>query len=225
MKFLTSFLRRAAWPLAFVLSVVLCAPASAQITAGKDYRVINPAQPTDSGKRIEVLEFFWYGCPHCNALQPSLRVWLKQKPADVEFKRVPAVFDNSWLPLTWTFYALDSLGVVDKLHYDVFAAIHEQKIRLSDQAVLLEWVAKQGVDKQKFAETYNSFGVKSRGMRSIEMTRTYDIPGTPALTVDGKYLVAPSMVLKADKSVDYERYFQVLDQVIALARKERAAGK
>jgi thiol:disulfide interchange protein DsbA len=225
MKFFASFLRRAAWLPAFVLSVALCASASAQIAPGKDYRVINPAQPADSGSRIEVLEFFWYGCPHCNALQPSLRVWLKQKPADVEFRRVPAVFDNSWLPLTWTFYALDSMGVVDKLHYDVFAAIHEQKIRLSDQAILFDWVAKHGVDRQKFAETYNSFGVKSRGMRSIEMTRTYDIPGTPALTVDGKYLVAPSMILKPDKSVDYERYFQVLDQVIVLARKERAAGK
>jgi thiol:disulfide interchange protein DsbA len=229
MKFFASILRRAAWLPAFVLPVALfvalCAPASAQIIAGKDYRVINPAQPADSGKRIEVLEFFWYGCPHCNALQPSLRVWLKQKPADVEFKRVPAVFDNSWLPLTSAFYALDSMGVVDKLHYDVFAAIHEQKIRLSDPTILFDWVAKHGVDKEKFAETYNSFGVKSRAMRSIEMTRTYEIPGTPALTVDGKYLVAPSIFLKPDRSVDYDRYFQVLDQVIALARKERAAGR
>ena len=123
-------------------------------------------------------------------------------------------------------YTLEAMGIVDKLHYDVFDAIHEQKIRLSDQKVLFDWVAKQGVDAKKFAETYNSFGVKSRGMRSIEMTKAYDIPGTPALTVDGKYLVAPSMILKSDKTtVDYERYFQVLDQVIAMARKERAAGK
>ena len=221
MNFITSCLRPAVWLLAFVISTA----ASAQITPGKDYRVINPPQPTDSGKRVEVLEFFWYGCPHCNALQPSLRVWLKKKPADVEFRRVPAVFDNSWLPLTFAFYTLDALGAVDKLHYDVFAAIHEQKLRLSDQAVLFDWVAKHGVDKQKFSEIYNSFGVKNRGMRAIEMTKNYDIPGTPALTVDGKYLIAPSMHLKADRSVDYDRFFQVVDQVIATARKERAAGK
>lgn len=221
MKLIASFLRRAAWLAAFAV----CASAQAQITPGKDYRVINPPQPAESGKRVEVLEFFWYGCPHCNALQAPLRVWLKQKPADVDFRRVPAVFDNSWIPLTSTYYALEAMEIVDKLHYDVFAAIHEQKIRLSDQGVLFDWVAKHGVDRQKFAETYNSFGVKSRGMRSIEMTRTYDIPGTPALTVDGKYLVAPSMILRADKTVDYDRFFQVLDQVIAMARKERAAGK
>ena len=218
MNFTTSCLRLAVLLLAFAIS----AAASAQITPVKDYRAINPPQPTDSGKRVEVLEFFWYGCPHCYALQPTLRAWLRQKPADVDFKRVPAVFDNSWVPLTWAYYALDAMGVVDKLHYDVFAAIHEQKLRLSDSAVLFDWVAKNGVDRQKFADTYSSFGVKNRGARSIEMTRNYDIPGTPALTVDGKYLVAPSMILKPDGSVDYERYFQVLNQVIALARKERA---
>ncbi len=218
MNFTTSCLRLAVLLLAFAIS----AAASAQLTPGKDYRVINPPQPTDSGKRIELLEFFWYGCPHCNALQPSLRIWLRQKPADVDFKRVPAVFDNSWVPLTWAYYSLDAMGVAEKLHYDVFAAIHEQKLRLQDSAVLFDWVAKHGVDRQKFVDTYNSFGVKNRGARSIEMTRNYDIPGTPALTVDGKYLVAPSMILKPDNSVDYERYFRVLDQVIAMARKERA---
>jgi thiol:disulfide interchange protein DsbA len=222
MKSIASFLRPAAGLLAFLV----CCAAAAQPAPGRDYRVMSPPQPVESGKRIEVLEFFWYGCPHCNALQPPLRVWLKQKPADVEFRRVPAVFSDSWIPLTWTYYTLEAMGIVDKLHYDVFDAIHEQKVRLSDQKVLFDWVAKQGIDANKFAETYNSFGVKSRGMRSIEMTKAYDIPGTPALTVDGKYLVAPSMILKPDKTtVDYERYFQVLDQVIAIARKERAAGR
>lgn len=221
MNWLTRCLRLIIGMLAFALS----AGAGAQLVPGRDYRVINPAQPTESGKRVEVLEFFWYACPHCNSLQPPLRAWLKQKPADVEFRRVPAVLDNSWLPLTWTFYALDAMGAVDKLHYDVFRAIHEQKMRLSDQNVLFDWVAKQGLERQKFIETYNSFGVRSRGMRSVEMTRNYDIPGTPALVVDGKYLLAPSMILKPDKSVDYDRFFQVVDGVIVMARKERAGKK
>ena len=221
MNLLTRYLRFVVGTLAFALS----AGAAAQLSPGKDYRVISPAQPTESGKRVEVLEFFWYACPHCNALQPPLRAWLKQKPADVEFRRVPAVLDDSWLPLTWTYHALDAMGAVDKLHYDVFTAIHEQKIRLSDQNVLFDWMAKRGLERQKFVETYKSFGVKSRGTRSAEMTRNYDIHGTPALVVDGKYLLAPSMILKADKTVDYERFFRIVDQVIAMARKERAGKK
>jgi protein dithiol oxidoreductase (disulfide-forming) len=218
MNFIASCLRAAVCLLAFAVS----ASAIAQPAPGKEYRVINPPQPTDSGKRVEVLEFFWYACPHCNALQPSLRAWLKQKPADVEFKRVPAVLDKTWLSLTWAYYALEAVGAVDKLHYDVFAAIHEQRLRLSDPQLLFDLVAKQGIDRQKFSDTYNSFGVKNRGARAMELTRNYDIPGTPALTVDGKYLIAPSMTLKADKTIDYDRYFQVVDQTIAMARKERA---
>jgi protein dithiol oxidoreductase (disulfide-forming) len=218
MRHFKAYLRLAAC----LLGLVLSAGAAAQLAAGKDYRLINPPQPTDSGKKVEVLEFFYYGCPHCANLQPSLRNWLKRKPADVEFRRAPAVFDEAWYPLTWAYHTFDVMGLLDKLHYEVFAAIHQQRIRLSDQKVLFDWVAKQGVDRKQFIDTYNSFGVKSRGMRSIEMTRDYDIPGTPALTVDGKYLLAPSMFLKPDKTLDYERLYNALDQVIAMARKERA---
>lgn len=210
---------------ACLLLVFFAGSAGAQLVAGRDYRLINPQQPPDSGERVEVLEFFWYGCPHCNALQGPLRVWLKRKPEDVEFRRVPAVFADSWLPLTDAYYSLEAMGVVDKLHYDVFAAIHEQKVRLSNPEVLFDWVARHGVDRAQFEKTFKSFGVKSRSRRSVEMTRNYDIPGTPAITVDGKYLVAPSMTLKPNRTVDYERFFEVLDSVIALARRERAAAR
>jgi thiol:disulfide interchange protein DsbA len=216
--FFTASLRLAAFLLAFAAS----AAAVAQPVAGRDYRPINPPQPTESGKKVEVLEFFWYGCPHCDSLQAPLRAWLKQKPGDVEFKRVPAVLADSWVPLTRAYYALETVGLLDKLHYEVFAAIHAQNLKLQDPKVLFDWIAKQGGDRQKFADAYASFGVQSRGQRAMEMTRNYDVTGTPSLTVDGKYLVAPSMILKPDRSVDYERYFQVLDQVIAMARKERA---
>lgn len=193
--------------------------ASAQLVAGKDYRLINPPQLTDSGSKVEVLEFFWYGCPHCNSLQQPLEAWLKKKPADVEFRRVPAIFQDSWMPLTKAYYAIEAMGLVEKLHQDVFAAIHQQKQRLSDTKVLFDWVASKGVDRKKFIDTYNSFAVQGRAQRSYDLTRKYDIPGTPALTVDGKYLTAPSMVLNPDNSINYEQYFLKLDQVIALARK------
>ena len=217
MTIITSYLRLAALLLAFVAS----SSAAAQLVAGKDYRAISPAQPTESGKKVEVLEFFWYGCPHCNALQPSLRAWLKQKPADVEFRRVPAVLSDSWVPLTRAYYALEATGAVEKLHHEVFSAIHEKSVKLQEPKVLFDWVAQHGVDRQKFADAYGSFGVQSRTQRAVDMSRNYDISGTPTITVDGKYLVAPSMTLKPNRDVDYEKFFQVLDQVIAMARKER----
>lgn len=201
----------------------LAGGAAAQLVAGRDYRPISPPQPTDSGAKVEVLEFFWYGCPHCNTLQPALRAWLKRKPADVDFKRVPAVFQDSWVPLTKAFYSIDAMGLTEKLHHDVFAAIHEQKARLQEPKVLFDWVASKGVDKQKFIDTYNSFAVQGRAQRSVDMTRNYDIPGTPALAIDGKYLTAPSMTLKTDRSIDYDRFFQVVDQLIALARKNHSS--
>lgn len=218
MTFITQCLRLAALLAAFAAGT----GTAAELAVGRDYRVINPAQPTDSGKKVEVLEFFWYGCPHCNALQPPLRAWLKQKPADVDFRRVPAVLAESWVPLTRAYYALEALGAVDKLHHEVFSAIHEKNQRLQDPKVLFDWAAKSGLDRQKFSDAYGSFGVQSRTQRAVEMTRNHDVSGTPAVTVDGKYLVAPSMMLKADRSVDYEKFFQVLDQVIAMARKDRA---
>ena len=220
MRLITRFIAYAA---AAVFLSGLAGGAAAQLVAGRDYRPISPPQPTDSGAKVEVLEFFWYGCPHCNTLQPALRAWLKRKPADVDFKRVPAVFQDSWVPLTKAFYSIDAMGLTEKLHHDVFAAIHEQKARLQEPKVLFDWVASKGVDKQKFIDTYNSFAVQGRAQRSIDMTRNYDIPGTPALAIDGKYLTAPSMTLKTDRSIDYDRFFQVVDQLIALARKNHGS--
>ena len=220
MKLLGSYWRLAAWFFALALS----SGASAQLAPGKDYQLINPAQPTSSGAKVEVIEFFYYGCPGCNSLQTPLKAWLKNKPVDVEFRRAPVVFQDAWLPLTTAYYAFDAMGVVDKLHYELFSAIHEQRVLsdkglLRDQKPLFDWVAKQGVDRQKFVDVYNSFGVRSRTNRSIELPGNYHVTSTPTLVVDGRYLTTPAMV------GSYERFFQVLDQVIAMARKERAAKK
>ena len=199
----------------------LCLTAQAQLTAGRDYVPVQPPQPTDSGSKIEVLEFFWYGCPHCNNLQPSLQAWLKRKPADVELKHVPAVFQDSWLPLTRAYYTIEAMGLVGKLHQEMFATLHRQRVQLRDANAIFDWAAAKGVDRKKFADTYNSFGVNGRTQRSVELTRKFDIPGTPALVIDGKYLTAPSMTLKADRTVDYYRFFQVVDGLIAEARKSK----
>ena len=198
-------------------------------SAGRNYTKENPPQPTDSGKKIEVMEFFWYGCPHCYHLEPALKAWLKRKPADVEFRAIPGTFGSpAWEPLTRTYYALDAMNVVPKFHDALFAAIHEEKdsakqrALVNDPRAIADWVGSKGGDKQKFLDTYNSFAVNSRTKRSEDLTRTYDVPGTPALAVDGKYLTSPSNFSNPDGSVNYDRFFQVVDQLIAQARKERA---
>ena len=209
-----------------VLAAVLCLlalPAAAQFVAGKDYHLLKQPQPTGSGKNVEVLEFFYYGCPHCRNLQGPLESWLKRKPADVEFRRQPTVFDDAQLPLTRLYYALEAMSLTDKLHQQVFDAIHGQNVRLNSTKVLFDWIAATGVDQRKFADTYNSFGITTRANNAKDVTRRYDISGTPAIVVDGRYLTAPSMILKGNSEIDFVRYFQVLDHVIALARKNRGA--
>lgn len=203
-----------------------------QPVAGRDYVLISPVQPTDSGKKVEVIEFFWYGCPHCYHLEPSLKAWLKKKPADIEFRAVPGTFGSpSWEPLTRTYYALDAMGLAAKYHDTIFAAIHEEKdaakqrALVNDSRIIADWLATKGVDRQKFLDTYNSFAVNNFTKRSVDMTRNYDVAGTPALAIDGKYLTSPSNFSKPDHSVDYDRFFAVVDQLIAQARKERAGKK
>jgi len=211
-----------------VLTLAFTAPLAAQQppVAGREYQVVKPAQPTSSGNKIEVLEFFWYGCPHCAHLQPSLNAWLKRKPADVDFKHQPAAFQDSWLQLARTYYTIESLALGDKLHGEVFSAIHDKRqldpaTLARDPKSLFDWVAARGVDRQKFVDAYNSFGVQSRTKGTIDLTARYDLAGTPALVIDGRFLTAPSMTLKNDRTVDYDRFFQVVDQLIAQARKTR----
>ncbi|MCE2949725.1 MAG: thiol:disulfide interchange protein DsbA/DsbL [bacterium] len=200
--------------------VALGGPALAQpLVPGKDYRVLQPAQPVDNPKRVEVIEFFWYGCPHCADLQPALKAWMKQKSPDIELRRVPAVFRESWIPHTRLFYTLEAMGQVDRLHDEVFKAIHEQKVDLGDLARMQAWVAKRGVDPKKFAEVYGSFGIDSRVQRSIQMSKAYQLSGTPSLVVHGRYLTSPAM------TQGFERTFAVVEQLAAQVRSGNAPAK
>lgn len=198
----------------------------AETSIGRDYRLVTPPQPVESGKNIEVLEFFSYACIHCYKLEPSLNAWLKRKPADVEFKRVPVAFRDSWVPLVKTYYTIDAMGLIDKLNYPIYAAIHDQNVRLHDTKVLFDWITKQGVDRKKFIDTFNSFVVQTRAQRAAAMTQSYAIESTPTLVVDGRYQPTPSVeFVPGTKTPDekryLERYFQILDELVALARKTR----
>jgi protein dithiol oxidoreductase (disulfide-forming) len=211
-------LQRMLKALAVAALIVTAGPALAQPVAGKDYRVLQPAQPVDNPKRIEVIEFFWYGCPHCADLQPALKAWLAKKP-DVEFRQVPAVFRESWIPHTRLFYTLEAMNLLPKLHAEVFKAIHEQKTELADLAQMQAWVAKRGVDPKQFAEVYNSFGIQSRVQRSIQMSKAYGLSGTPSMVVNGRYLTSPAM------TQGHERTFVVIDQLVAQIRAGTAPTK
>ncbi len=190
--------------------------ASAQPQLGKEYTLVSPPQPTETGKKIEVLELFWYGCPHCFELEPIIVPWAKKLPKDVVFRRMPAIFRDSWVPGAKAFYAMETLGVLDRLNDKLFDAIHLRGLDIADEGALLDWIAKQGIDRNKFAAIYNSFGVQSKVMHARQMTREYGISGVPSVIVDGRYLTSSSM------TGGHRGLPPVLDYLIDLARKERA---
>lgn len=199
----------------FSLSALAAGPEAFE---GHDYaRVANP-QPLATGNRIEVLEFFWYRCPHCFQLEPSLEKWLKKLPKDAQARRVPAVFRDDWLPGAKLYYALEQMNLVTRLHRKVFDAYHLQNINLDDPTVLGNWIAKQGVDRSKFRVAYN-FGAPPKAQAGQKLAAAYDIRGVPTFIVDGKYLTSVSM------TGSEARLYEVLDQLIVKARAERRAGK
>lgn len=204
--------------IAFLFSsqLLLSSQARADLVAGNDYKVIEPAQATSSGNKIEVLEFFFYGCSHCFHLHPNLTAWEKKKPKDVEFVLVPTVFNPNWEPMAYTYYALEALGKKHELHHDLYDAWNVKNIDLSDLTKISAFVSQLGVDSKKFSDAYQSFGVQSKVTRSKQLTQTYNIRGTPTLIVDGKYLITG---LRPDDAIS------VLNALIEKARAERAGKR
>jgi len=197
-------------------ALTLAMPSLAQ-TAGKDYAMISPAQPTEDASKIEVVEFFSYGCPHCADFNPLLQPWAAKLPGDVVFRKVPITFGRAaWANIAKLYYALKVTGDLDRLESDVFKAIHNDRINLFEEKSLLEWVAKKGVDQKKFAEAFNSFGVMSQVKRGDQMAQAYKIQGVPALAVDGKYLVGGK---------DFNEQLAIADKLIAKARSEKSGKK
>ena len=168
------------------------APLSTYAQQNPPYLELNPPLPVESAGKIEVLEFFWYGCIHCYNLEPKLDTWLKALPKDVEFRRVPAIFNERWAHDASIFYAIDALGLLDKLHRPLFDAIHRDRLRTERWPELSAWLQKQGVDAQKFESTLKSFGVQGKTKRAIRLTADYKIDGTPSMAVHGRYTVRAS---------------------------------
>lgn len=212
------FTRTLALFAATVLSLsVYAAPEEA--FEGHDYTRVKQAQPVATGKKIEVLEFFWYRCPHCFQLEPGLTAWLKKLPKDAQVRRVPAVFREDWAPAAKIYYTLEQMGQLDRLHGKVFDAYHTDNLNLNDPALLFDWVARHGVDRRKFESIYNSFSTQAKVNKGAKLAQTYAITGVPAFIIDGKYATSVSMARSE------ARLFEVLDQLIDKARKERQGKK
>ena len=209
-------LQRRTLTAAVALAPVLPRAALAQTpTAGTDYREVKPSVSTDSGSKVEVLEFFQYSCPHCFNFTPTIHEWSKKVPADVAFKRVSINWDNSTVNHTKTYYALDQLGKVDELHSKVFAAIHTNRKRLLDPNEIADFMAANGIEKQKWLDAFNSFSVNTRVGKATQVWRAYKIDGTPAIGIDGKFVTAPSMAKGQKESL------AVTDFLVNRSRKER----
>jgi protein dithiol oxidoreductase (disulfide-forming) len=172
----------------FAISALLPLGAAAQQKYA--YSEIKPAVPVETEGKIEVVEFFWYGCIHCYNLEPAVEKWEKTLPKDVQFRRIPAVFNDRWAIDASIFYTLEAMGLLEKLHRPLFDAIHQSRLRTDSQKEFLAWLEKQGVDPKKFTETMKSFGVQSKMRRAAQLTALYKIDGTPAMAVNGRYTVS-----------------------------------
>jgi thiol:disulfide interchange protein DsbA len=183
---------------------------AAKPEAGTDYVLVDPRASVEApAGKIEVVEFFWYNCPHCNAFEPLLSGWIKALPKDIAFRRAPVAFRDEFVPQQRLYFALEAMGLVEKLHAKVFAAIHVERLDLSKAAGIADWVAKQGVDMAKFNEQYNSFSVATKSTKAAQLQNAYKVEGVPALGVAGRYYVDGSLAKGMDKAL------KVVDSLVA----------
>jgi thiol:disulfide interchange protein DsbA len=163
-------------------------PAFSQTQAREFYELGTPL-PTDSPGKIEVTEFFWYGCPHCYALEPSLDTWVGKLPKDVVFRRVPAMFNENWAASARIYYALEAMGQLPRLHRAFFDAIHKDNLRPTNDSQVADWMKQHGVDPAQFESISKSFATESRLKRATQLLEASKIDGVPAIVVQGRYVV------------------------------------
>jgi thiol:disulfide interchange protein DsbA len=223
MRFIQQLL--AALSLGFVAMTAAASPANP--VNGTDYRTLDTQQQTDSGKKVEVTEFFWYSCPHCNAFDPALTDWVKKQGDNIVFKRVPVAFRESFVPQQRLYYTLEAMGKTEDLHKKIFSAIHTGKQSLDTESEIVDFIEKQGIDKKKFLELYNSFGVQTKVRRATQLQEAYKIDGVPTIAIDGRYMTSPSIVGAGlgnqSEPVLQSAALQVMTWLVAKAGKEQKA--
>ncbi len=194
----------------------------AQVRSSLPYRTIEPARPPVAGllgdsakEKIEVIQFFHYGCPHCFDQQPLLEDWLAKKPDDVEFRYLPALRDDKWLTLTRAYFALDKLGAAKRLHRPIYDVINFDGVTLSEEPKLIDWVARNGIDRALFTEALNSEEIRSKVEETRRITVDYNVRATSTIVVAGRYLFS------SGEAGSHHEAIRLLDQLIAQARREK----
>ena len=179
-----------------------------KVEEGFDYRILPIAQPVEAKGKVEVIEFFWYGCPHCYDFEPELSAWVKRQTRDVVFRRVPVAFRDDFLPHSQMYYALESMGKADALNEKVMYAMHKENKRLLTEGEIADWVASQGIDRNTFLATYRSFAVVSKARAAKQQTEAYRIDGVPTVVMQGKYVTSPSIAGSKAKAIAVMDYLE-----------------
>ncbi len=202
---------------ASALILPVAAPALAQprqFKEGKDYRKLDkPVTPDAPAGKVDVIEFFWYSCPHCNAFEPTLDAWVKAAPKDLSIRRIPVAFNPSFVPQQKLYFTLEGMGKLDALHAKVFRAIHVEKAKLAKDDEIMAWIATQGVDVAKFKEVYNSFTVSNQVRRASQLQDAYGVEGVPSMGVAGRFYTDGTM------AGSMPVVLQVVEQLVGVARK------
>ena len=208
--------------LAAAVLVALSLPAMAQTAApqeGREYVRLKNAIPVETGNKIEVIEFFSYGCPHCGEFEPLLHEWVKKLPPDVQFRRVPVSFQPKWVPLAKEYYTLEALGEDSRLSPEVFVAIHSKGVKLEDEKTFFDWAASHGLDRKKVEEMYNSFSMSGKMNRVLQQAKAFNVQQVPLIVIDGKYVVSTNENVRSHAAM-----LPVMDALIVKARAERPKG-
>ncbi len=218
------FIQHGLAALSLSLVAIVAGAAPAEPVSGSDYRTLDKPQATESGKKVEVIEFFWYACPHCAAFEPSLADWVKKQGDHIVFKRVPVAFNESFGPQQRLYYSLEAMGKAEEFQTKIFNAIHAKRQSLNTEGPIIDFVASQGVDKAKFVDLYNSFGVQTKVRRAVQVQEGYKVDGVPMIAIDGRYVTSPSIVGAGignqPEAVQQAAALQVMDWLVAKAAKE-----
>lgn len=213
---------------ALAATMLVASSAFASVAApvsGVEYTTLAAPQPVPAGKKVEVIEFFMYHCPHCNALEPQLSEWVKKQGDNIVMKRVHFPSSGPNDPEAHLYLTLEAMNRLGDMHAKVFNAIHVQRVRLNSDAAILDWAVKNGLDRTKFLEAWNSFGVQTKMRRLGQIVTAYKVEFAPVLVIDGKYMTAPSMVHASEKTNDEQQLFrstlQVADFLVAKAAKTK----
>ena len=212
--------------LATVLAASTAFASPTDPKSGVEYVTLAQPQPVQAtGKKVEVIEFFMYHCPHCNALEPQLEQWVKKQGGNIQFKRVHLPFSGPNDPEAHLYLTLDAMGKAEEFQTKVFKAWHVDHLRLNTDAAIIDWVSKNGIDRNKFLDVWNSFGVITKLHRLPQITTDYKVDGVPTLIVDGKYQTAPSIVYNSVKTTSepvlFQATLQVMDALVAKAAKSK----